>query len=92
MIGWLHIVCTNNDDIAGRTQARRLNIVRRHLDTAAKRAPVEAELRDRPEVSNRATAQDLVVHHTTVSTMRDRRETTGEIGQLEVRPYVGLCQ
>ncbi len=56
---------------------------RRHLDTAAKRLLIEAELRDRPEVSNRTIAADLGVHHETVIAVREKAESTGEIPQLD---------
>lgn len=80
---WPKIIRRYADDAAKRTQARKLNIARRHLDTAAKRALIEAELRDRPEVSNRAIAADLGVDHKTVAGARDELKASGEIPQFE---------
>lgn len=80
---WPRIVRDYADDLAKRTQARRLNIARRHLDAAAKRTLIEAELKDRPEESNRAIAADLGVNHETVSDARDRLVSTGGIRQLD---------
>lgn len=54
-----------------RAIARSLNVARRHLDTAAKRAVIAEQLRDAPELSNRAIARDLGVSDKTVGSVRD---------------------
>ena len=59
--------------------ARIEDIARRHLDTAAKRALIEAELKDRPDVSNRAIAQGLGASHPTIAAVRKRLEAGGKI-------------
>ena len=80
---WPRVIRTYEDDLAKRTQARRLNIARRHLDTAAKRMLIEAELKDRPEVSNRTIAADLGVSHHTVGSVREEAEAIGQIAQSD---------
>lgn len=76
---WPKITRTYEDELARRTQARRLNIARRHLDTAAKRTLIEAELKDRPQVSNRTIAADLGVSHPTVAATRKELEDRGDV-------------
>jgi hypothetical protein len=76
---WPRIVRTYANDMEKRTQARRLNLSRRHLDSDAKRALIEAELKDRPEVSDRAIAADLGVSHPTVAAVRREAERGGKI-------------
>ena len=58
---WPRIVRTYPDDAARRTQARKLNLARRHLDTHTKRKLIEAEIKERPEQSNRKIAADIRV-------------------------------
>lgn len=82
---WPRLVRTYPDEAAKRTQARKLNIARRHLDTASKRVLIEQELKERPHVSDRAIAADLGVSHHTVGSARDGLETTGQIAQLDRR-------
>ena len=62
---------------------RNLNIARRHLDSAAKRALVEAELLDRTGVSNRTIAGDLRVSHPTVADVRNGMQLIGKIFQSD---------
>jgi phage N-6-adenine-methyltransferase len=82
---WPRIVRSYADDAAKRTQARRLNLARRHLDQAARRALIEDELRDRPERSDRQVAAELGVDHKTVGATRERLEHRGEIPHHETR-------
>jgi hypothetical protein len=58
------------------------NIHRRHLTTAQKKELIAKLLHERPERSDRQTAELAKVHHTTVSTIRSKLEATGEISQL----------
>lgn len=81
---WPRITRRYADDAARRTQARRLNYARRHLDTAAKRALIADELRDRPQVSNRQIAADLGVDDKTVGTIREKLVSNAEIPQSSV--------
>jgi hypothetical protein len=60
-----------------------LNVMRRHLDQATKRALIADELRERPETSNRQIAKSLGVKHDTVGSVRAGLVATGQIGQLE---------
>lgn len=57
--------------------ARRQNILRRHLSREEMRALIEAQLRDTPNLSDRAIAKDLGVDHKTVGATR--RRASGEI-------------
>lgn len=67
------------------THARRLNLSRRHLDQAQRRALIDAELKQVPQASDRRIADGLGVDHKTVGAARDRLESTGEIPQLDKR-------
>jgi phage N-6-adenine-methyltransferase len=80
---WPRMVRHYADEAARRTQALRLDMARRHLDQAARRALIEAELRERPEESNRTIAADLGVDHKTVMAERDRLVEIGEIPQSD---------
>src|SRR3954447_17884722 len=53
-----------------RTLARALNLARRQLDQAGKRAIVADQLRETPERSNRLIGRQLGVHHATVAAVR----------------------
>jgi len=55
----------------------------RPLDRAARRAAIEAALKERPEASNRTIASDLGVSHPTVAGVREEMESTGKIFQFE---------
>ena len=57
------------------------HIARRHLDGAAKRVLIEAELKDNPARSNRQVAAELGVDHKTVGSVRDEVQSIGEIPQ-----------
>ena len=64
-----------------RRHARRSNLMRRQLNREQVRRQVEAELRDSPEMSNRAIAKQLGVDHKTVGAARERLVRGGEIPQ-----------
>ena len=66
-----------------RTLARALNLARRQLDQAGKRAIVADQLRETPGRSNRWVGKQLGVHHATVASVRADLEGTGQIIQLE---------
>ena len=66
-----------------RTLARALNLARRQLDQASKRAIVADQLRETPGRSNRWVGKQLGVHHATVAAVRAGLEGTGQIIQLE---------
>jgi hypothetical protein len=66
-----------------RTLARALNLARRQLDQAGKRAIIADQLRETPERSNRWVGKQLGVHHATVASVRADLEGTGQIIQLE---------
>jgi hypothetical protein len=80
---WPRVVRAYPDDAAKRTQARKLNLARRHLDRAAKQALIEAELKDRPERSNRQVAAELGVDDKTVGAVRERLVEIAEIPQSD---------
>jgi ParB/Sulfiredoxin domain len=88
---WPKIVRTYADDKARRTQALRLNLARRHLDQAEKRAIIEAEIKDNPNRSNRTIAKELrdvglPTDHKVIGNARGRLEASGAIPQLEKTP------
>jgi hypothetical protein len=58
------------NDIAKRSQARRLNLLRRHLDAKTKRALIKAELEDNPDQSDLQIAKLLGVSDHTVAKVR----------------------
>lgn len=62
-----------------RTHARMLNLARRHLDQAQRRALIADQLRETPGWSNRQIAQALGVDHKTVEPVRIELESNGEI-------------
>ena len=66
-----------------RTLARALNLARRQLDQAGKRAIIADQLRETPGRSNRWVGKQLGVHHATVASVRADLEGTGQIIQLE---------
>ena len=65
-----------------RTLARALNLARRQLDQASRRAIIADQLRESPGRSNRWVARQLGVHHATVASVRADLEGTGQIIQL----------
>jgi N6-adenosine-specific RNA methylase IME4 len=76
------IVRTGLSEPEKRAHARALNLARRHLDQAQKRAAIAAQIKDTPERSNRQIAAGLGVHHTTVSTQRAELEEAGDVAKL----------
>lgn len=82
---WPRLVRHGLSEEEKRRHARRLNLDRRHLNTDQKRSLIEAELREAPDVSDRAIAWGLGVDHKTVGAARDRLESDGEIPRLDRR-------
>ena len=64
-----------------RAHARALNMARRHLDQAQKRAAIAAQIKDTPERSDRQIAAGLGVSHHTVAAQREDLESIGQIAQ-----------
>jgi type I restriction enzyme M protein len=76
------------DDLSAqekRTLARALNLARRQLDQAGKRAIIADQLRETPGRSNRWIGKQLGVHHATVAAVRTGLEITGQIVHCETR-------
>jgi ParB-like chromosome segregation protein Spo0J len=82
---WPRTVRTYASDAAKRTQARMLNLARRHLDQAAKRKLIEEELKENPQRSNRQVAAELGVSNVTVGAVRDHLVSTAQIEQSTKR-------
>lgn len=80
---WPRTVRVFESEAEKRTHARRLNIARRHLDQAQKRELIAAELKDRPDRSNRQIAAGIGVHHETVGVVREELAGRGEIRHVE---------
>lgn len=66
-----------------RSHARKLNLMRRHLNTAQKREVIREQLRETPEISDRQIATLLGVDHKTVGSTRGDLESIGEIPQSD---------
>lgn len=86
----LGIICPRNtardlDETGKRTLACSLNLDRRHLNREQKREVIAKSLMADPQLSNRQHAERVGAHHTTVGTIRDSLESTGEISQSETR-------
>lgn len=64
-----------------RSHARRLNILRRHLTQAQKRALIADQWRDTPGVSARTIAKALGVHHETAEAVRQELVSSGELAE-----------
>lgn len=64
------IVREGLSEVEKRSHARRMNLARRHLSSADKRAVIADELRDNPELSNSALAKMLGVSDNTVGSVR----------------------
>lgn len=64
-----------------RAHVRAINLHRRHLTAAERRAVIEDQLREVPERSDRAIAQELAVSPTTVGMVRRRLGERGETVQ-----------
>ena len=67
------------DEAGKRTHARKLNMARRHLNQEQRRSLVQAELKDRPQVSDRTIARELGVSNPTVSAIRKEMEEKGDV-------------
>ena len=88
-------VRTDLGEVDKRAIARSLNVARRHLDTATKRAIIADQLRDAPQMSNRAIARDLGVSDGTVRAVRsdlglEQDRVVGEDGKTYAggkKPY-----
>lgn len=76
------IVRTGLSEPEKRAHARALNLARRHLDQAQKRAAIAAQIKDTPERSDRQIAAGLGVSNKTVSTARQDLEANGEVCKL----------
>lgn len=76
---WPKTVRTYSDDDAKRTQARELNLKRRHMGRDVLRALIKEELMENPESSDRHVAQKLGVSHPTVANVRAELENGGKI-------------
>jgi len=73
------------DEPAKRSQARKLNLLRRHLDAKTKRELIEAELKDNPDRSDRQVAAQLGVSDKTVARARRKSEGRAEIPHTKKR-------
>jgi len=62
--------------------ALSVNVKRRHLSTAQKRALIEQELKRMPDISNHWIAENLGIDEKTVLATRKRLESTSEIPKL----------
>ena len=58
-------------------------MARRHLNQEQRRGLIQAELKDRPQVSDRTIAKGLGVSHVTVGTARKELESIGQIVQCD---------
>lgn len=76
---WPKVTRSGLTEAQKREHARQLNIARRHLSSAQKRALIAEQLKDTPERSNRQIAGGLGVDHKTVATVRDDLGRRGEI-------------
>lgn len=56
-----------------------LNMARRHLNQEQRRGLIQAELKDRPQVSDRQIAKSLGVSNPTVSAVRKEMEEKGDV-------------
>lgn len=82
---WPRIVRSGFTEPEKRQHVRRLNLDRRHLNTAQRRELIEQELLESPEKSDRSVAVALGVSHKTVGTVRGRIEASGTALLVERR-------
>lgn len=80
---WPRFVRKGLSEAEKRTLARELNVSRRHLSSAQKRALIEGQLRDTPSISSRAIAAMLGVDDKTVAKVRRQLVDAAEIPHLE---------
>lgn len=83
IIDWPRVVRAGLTEDGKRLHARQLNLARRHLNHAQKRALISDQLRDTPEKSNRQIAAGLGVSPTTVTTIRANLEKEGMVSKLD---------
>ena len=79
LVDWPRFVRKGLTEAEKRKLARELNVSRRHLSSAQKKAVIEDQLRDTPSISSRAIAAMVGVDHKTVSAVRKRLVKGGEI-------------
>lgn len=84
------IVRAGLSEVEKRGHVRSLNLNRRHLSPAQRRAVVQAQLRDTPDRSDRSIGRQLAVSHVTVARARaaleqDHPRSTGSSNQLITR-------
>jgi ParB-like chromosome segregation protein Spo0J len=72
----------NGDDAAARNYVISANIHRRHLGAQQRREIIATLLKADPTQSDRQIADATKTSHTTVGTVREELESTGQIGQL----------
>jgi hypothetical protein len=65
--------------------ADSLNLQRRHLTPEQKRKVIAIKLKQDPERSDRAIAEEVGADHKTVASVREEKESTGDIPQLTKR-------
>jgi N6-adenosine-specific RNA methylase IME4/ParB-like chromosome segregation protein Spo0J len=82
LVDWPRFVRKGLSEVDKRKLSRELNFARRHLTTAQKQAVIADQLRDTPSISSRAIAAMLGVDHKTVSSVREKLVSTGEIPQF----------
>jgi 16S rRNA G966 N2-methylase RsmD len=70
-------------DAEKRAHARALNLTRRHLTREQRRQLIEDQLRETPDLSDNAIAEQLGVDDKTVAKRRQHLESTSEIPKLE---------
>ena len=70
------------DEVTRRTEARRLNCVRRHLSAEQRRQVIRDQLLDTPDWADRRIGRVVGANHETVAAVRSELEATGEIRQL----------
>lgn len=80
---WPSVVRVGFSETEKRTHARKLNMARRHLNQEQRRGLIQAELKDRPQVSDRTIAKGLGVSPTTVGTARNQLVEKGELSKLD---------
>lgn len=76
---WPRLIRTGLTEEQKRSHARALNLARRHLSQEQRRSLIQAELKDRPQVSDRTIARELGVSQPTVSATRKEMVAEGEL-------------
>ena len=67
------------------TDARKLNLARRHLDREQKRALIAQQLKATPQLSDRQIAESLGTSHPTVAAVRAELIESGDVEPLPTR-------